>query len=240
MSELEYEIINNKIICSSVGLQAGVDEAGRGPVIGPMIMALFETRVENIPRLEELGVKDSKKLSPSIRKKIFNELINHENRIIVAKIPPKIIDEWVINGNGLNALEAHVTVEMIRKYNVCSDVIYVDVPSNVTSYKNYLARYIAESGIDDKNIRVDIKAEEKWVVVATASIIAKVIRDKEIENIKKIIGFDVGSGYPSDPRTKASLGILLREFPDFVRKSWKTVKKTIKSETNTTLDNFLQ
>lgn len=237
MCRIEYELLSNKINCSFEALQAGVDEAGRGPVIGPMVISLVEVHTKDIFKLKNLGVSDSKKLTPSTREKIYKELIRMRNRILLVKVPPSVIDEWVLGGEGLNALEAYSVAQLVKKYEVCSHSIFLDAPSNASSYRKYLLKY----GLKNKRLIIDVHAEEKWVIVAAASIIAKVIRDREIERIRRIVGFDIGSGYPSDPKTLNVLEILVRDFPEYVRRSWKTVKEIInRSSRNNSLDNFIR
>ena len=236
MNEIEYAILNNKLNCNCERLRAGVDEAGRGPVIGPMVMALVEADERDFPILQKLGIRDSKKLTPSKRNEIYHEIMKLKNRILIAKVPPRIIDEWVLGGAGLNALEAYLISQLINKYNVCSDIIFLDAPSNAKSFKNYLVKY----GVNGKKLVADVHAEEKWIVVAAASIIAKVTRDREIDKIRNMVGFDIGSGYPSDPKTQEVLEIMIREYPQFVRKSWKTARKIIEKNKNVSLSNLLR
>jgi len=236
MYEIEYKLLNDKIDCSAEGLQAGVDEAGRGPVIGPMIMALVEFQAKDISKLEDLGIKDSKKLTPLTRVRVYKALMKMRNRILLVKVPPPIIDEWVLRGAGLNALEAYLVAQLVKRYKVCSSSIFLDAPSNANSFKKYLIKY----GLRNKKLIVDVHAEEKWIIVAAASIVAKVARDYEIEQIKRVVGFDIGSGYPSDPKTRSVLGILVNNFPEYVRKSWKTVKEIVNRSGDKKLDSFIK
>ncbi len=236
MNEIEYAILNNKLNCNCERLRAGVDDVGRGTVIDPMVMALVEADERDFPILQKLGIRDSKKLTPSKRNEIYHEIMKLKNRILIAKVPPRIIDEWVLGGAGLNALEAYLISQLINKYNVCSDIIFLDAPSNAKSFKNYLVKY----GVNGKKLVADVHAEEKWIVVAAASIIAKVTRDREIDKIRNMVGFDIGSGYPSDPKTQEVLEIMIREYPQFVRKSWKTARKIIEKNKNVSLSNLLR
>jgi len=218
---LEISILNNKLECEDVTkhIIAGIDEAGRGPVIGPMVIAYLEIEEENIKKLVRIGARDSKEITPSKRRVIFRHIIGMRARVIVAKIPPKIIDEWVNNKKSLNALEAYVISRILREYPTCADIIYIDAPSNVNSYTRYLKTF----GVN-KRLVIETKADKKWPIVAAASIVAKVIRDKEIDKIKRQIGIDIGSGYPSDPKTRKNLSLIIKRYPELVRKSWKTLK----------------
>jgi len=200
---------------------AGIDEAGRGPVIGPMVIAAVVVDEKNLPKLEELGVKDSKKLTPKRREKLFDEIIALLDDYIIIELWPDKIDSR--NGT-LNEFEVENFVETLNSLRVKPDVIYIDAADvkekrfgeEIRQGLNFEAKIIAEH-----------KADDKFVPVSAASILAKVSRDKAVENLKKKYG-EIGSGYPSDPRTRAFLESYYREhgeFPPIVRKGWKTLKK---------------
>jgi len=203
-------------------LVAGIDEAGRGPVIGPMIMAGIEISASDVIKLIKLGVKDSKSMSKDMRERIFKNLLKIESRIAYAVISPSIIDEWIIKKNGLNALEAFVVSELILKFFDEARYIFVDAPSTEKSYRRYIQEFLDEK---IKKVFTESQADKVRPIVSAASIIAKTIRELEIERIKKDVKIDFGSGYPSDPRTRKALPLLLKKAPHVVRYSWKTLKK---------------
>ena len=90
-------------------------------------------------------------------------------------------------------------------------------------------RFKAEIETYKENLKVvaEHKADDKYVIVSAASIVAKVERDKEIQKINKEVEEEIGSGYPSDPKTIAFLKkIPYEDLPYFVRKSWATVERT--------------
>ncbi|MGD0160367.1 MAG: ribonuclease HII [Candidatus Bathyarchaeia archaeon] len=206
-------------------LVAGVDDAGRGAVIGPLVIAGVLVREEDLPRLKELGVKDSKLLSPHRREVLAVEIRRIVVKFDVVKLSPREIDVVVNSGrklHKLNYLEAQTMARVIEALR--PDKVYVDA-------SDVLEERFKQHILECMSFRVDIvsehKADRNYVAVSAASIIAKVERDKEISELAKTLG-DFGSGYPSDPRTMKFLKECcekLDEYPDYVRKSWKPAKR---------------
>lgn len=204
---------------------AGVDDAGRGSVIGPLVIAGIVIQKENLPSLVELGVKDSKLLSPRRREKLAQEIKTLELQFHVVKLSPAEIDQVVETGrklHRLNRLEAAAMAKVIEALR--PDVAYVDA-------SDVLADRFREHIEEKLPFRIKIVSEHKadatYPVVSAASIIAKVERDRAIQELTQKHG-DMGSGYPSDPRTIAFLESWVTKhgaYPDFVRKSWKPAKK---------------
>ncbi|MEM3832857.1 MAG: ribonuclease HII [Thermoprotei archaeon] len=204
-------------------LIGGVDEAGRGPVLGPMIIALIVSDESTLEKFRDYGIKDSKKLSPSKRKELYNIIKNEAKYVLSLKIEPYEIDDAVLNGHKLAILEAKKIAELINKINV-ADVIYIDAAH---SNANYFSQLIQSNLIKKIRIVCEHNADERYIPVGAASIIAKIERDEIIENLKRIYG-DFGSGYPSDPKTINFLKQWIRvhnDLPPFARKSWVTVKR---------------
>lgn len=205
-------------------LVAGVDDAGRGPVIGPLIIAGIALQDEKIPSLSDLGVKDSKTLTPH-RREILNKKIRElAVQVEVQDLSSSQVDETVLFGwrlHRLNWLEAVTMAEVIRKLH--PEVVYVDAADiNETRF----GQQIKETLPFDVNVISEHHADVNYAVVSAASIVAKVYRDEAIALLREKYG-DFGSGYPSDPKTKRFLRNCAKEevFPNCVRKSWKTVKK---------------
>lgn len=194
----------------------GIDEAGRGPVIGPMVMCGYLVREDRLEKLREIGVKDSKALSPGKREELFPEIRRLAEKIIVLRISAGEIDSLRMVTN-LNKLEIDRMRSMIKALE--PDVAVIDAPeANTKKFREKVSR-----GIKAKIIAENF-ADRKYAEVGAASIIAKVTRDREIAKLHRKYGF-FGSGYTSDSRTIAFLKDWLQNnkgFPDFVRKSWIT------------------
>ena len=176
-----------------------------------MVMAAVAVKSES--ELPE-GIKDSKMLSPKQREEFYKELVHltHTTRVI----PPKEIDEWVFQGK-LNWLEAKHTIDMIN--GLKPKKVIIDCPAkNLEEYRDYIQSHVRAKVI------LMYRADANFPVVAAASVIAKVTRDKLVDDIRKKTGFDFGSGYLTDPKTQAFLKEFNPEFPHF-RKSWQTYKE---------------
>ncbi len=199
-------------------LVCGVDDAGRGSVLGPLVIAGISIEQKNIKQLVKIGVKDSKQLSSQSREKLYEKILSLVEGYHVAKIPPKTIDKSV-SKNLLNQLEADYMAKVIKKLGAGSS--YVDsCDVNPKRFGSYISS-VAKTG----KIISSHHADRRYPVVSAASIIAKVNRDREIEKLRK--KHDLGSGYPSDSKT---IGFIKEwvsqngDVPVFVRKSWKPVK----------------
>ena len=208
----------------------GVDEAGKGPVIGPLVVAAVA--VNNAKDIANLGIKDSKQLTKSKRKELAN-LIKEKFNFAVEIIEPRIVDEYR-RRNKLNELNREAFERLISKLD--PNVAYVDA-ADVN--ENRFGSQIKASLTNKKNTDVISmhKADAKIEVVAAASIIAKETRENEIEKLKDKIG-DFGSGYPSDERTIKFLKSFYADngkWPTGTRESWKTLERIRPVKT---LDDF--
>ncbi|MDT7864390.1 MAG: ribonuclease HII [Thermoproteota archaeon] len=200
----------------------GIDEAGRGPIIGPMVIAGVSFKEEVLLKLAKIGVRDSKTLSPTKREELYYRIKDLAENYHIVKISPAEIDNAIFSGLKLTKLEAKYIAEIMKK--VEAEIYYIDSPqNNPNSFLKVLNKFT-----DIKNVVCEIKADKKYVQVSAASILAKVERDKEIRKMYEKYG-NFGSGYTSDKRTinflkeKISKG----EIPEEVRKSWKTYRKLI-------------
>ena len=216
-------------------LVCGVEEAGRGPVIGPLVMCGVLIEQEDEAKLQEMGVKDSKLLSPKQRSNLFNKIkkIAKSSKLLV--VSPKEVDDALNSESlNLNKLEAQKMAEIINKLK--PDRAIIDCPSiNIPAFAGYLRKFI-----ENKNIEIiaEHKADTKYFVVGAASILAKVVRDKEIEKIKRKIGINFGSGYPSDEITQDFLGKYWDKYPGIFRKTWISYKKIVKKQNQKNLGEF--
>jgi ribonuclease HII len=210
-------------------LISGVDEAGRGPVIGPLVIAGVLFKENDLPKLVNLGVKDSKLLSSQKRETLAVQIRELALKWHIVLLSPAEIDRVVESRrklHKLNRLEAQAMAKVITVLK--PDVVYVDA-SDVLADR--FEEHIAENLSFSPKIISEHKADVKYPVVSAASIIAKVERDKVISQLQKKHG-NMGCGYPSDSNTIKFLEDWIRKFgsyPDFVRKSWKTAKR-VKSE----------
>ncbi|MFQ6074351.1 MAG: ribonuclease HII [Candidatus Bathyarchaeia archaeon] len=212
---------------------AGVDDAGRGSVIGPLVIAGVLIEKENLHRLVDLGVKDSKLLSPRKREQLAEEIRKTALRCHFVALSTSEIDRVVETGRKLrrlNRLEARTMAEVIAALK--PDVAYVDA-SDVLAER--FKQHILENLPFQVRIVSEHKADAKYPIVSAASIIAKVERDKVIRELREKHG-DFGSGYITDPKTVEFLEKWIKRFgsyPEFVRKSWKPAKR-LKAEAKQT------
>jgi len=210
----------------------GIDEAGRGPVIGPLVIAGVLIEESDQDRLKNLGVKDSKQLSQLQRERFF-DLIKDTTKFKILIIPPKVIDEALNSKiSNLNWMEADASINIIDSLN--PDRAILDSPSNnVKKYREYVAKKIANK----TEIIAENKADEIYPVVGAASILAKVTRDSEIDKLKKEFKVDFGSGYPSDPVTVEFLKNNFNKY-DFFRKTWKSYKNVAEKKDQKNIGDF--
>ena len=208
----------------------GVDEAGKGPVIGPLVVAAVV--IDNAKDIQDLGVKDSKLLTPAKRKELA-KIIKNKFSFAVEIIEAERVDEYR-RQNKLNDLNREAFEKLISKLN--PNVAYVDA-ADVNEHR--FGKQIKEklTNENDTDVISMHKADTKIDVVAAASIIAKEAREEEIRRLKKEIG-DFGSGYPSDERTIKFLKSFYADngkWPIGTRKSWKTIERIRPVKT---LDDF--
>ncbi len=212
----------------------GIDEAGRGAVIGPMVVAGVLIDQNKTNDLIDIGVKDSKKLTPGTRVEL-SKLI----RDLAEDIEIVVLDALTIDSStrrkkacGLNELEARVFAKIINRLK--PDAAYIDLPS--TKYAEF--RILIEDNLTHRcSLILEHKADEKYPIVSAASIIAKCERDRLIEELKSELG-DFGSGYPSDGRTRRFLMELMRSRgidSPHIRSSWRTLAKIAQRK----LDDFI-
>ncbi|MBS3172618.1 ribonuclease HII [Candidatus Woesearchaeota archaeon] len=212
----------------------GIDEAGRGPVIGPMVMAGVLISEADEKKLKELGVKDSKLLTPKKREELFDKIkkIAKDYEIII--IPPKEIDEAVESQeSNLNRLEVIKSAMIINKFN--PNLTILDCPTVSThKYEEEIRFYLKNKEL---KLKAENKADVNYPVVSAASILAKVTRDREIEKLKEKYG-DIGPGYPSNEITKKFIKENWNKHPEIFRKSWATFKNIERKKDQKNLVDF--
>lgn len=197
----------------------GIDEAGRGSFIGPMVIAGVAIDESNLDMLHQAGVKDSKMLTAGARRSLYSMILEHSVSHVVRRCHPNTIDNSVLF-HGLTDLEITKMTDIIR----CTpaDAYYVDsCYSDAALFGKRL-----QDLTQNTHIHSHIDADVKFVVVAAASIIAKVLRDRAIQRIQK--SHPVGSGYPADTETVRyvrEIYLATGKMPLFVRKSWSTMRR---------------
>ena len=204
----------------------GIDEAGRGCVIGPLVIGGVLMKRKKLKFLDRIGVKDSKRLSPNKRTVIsrkIKKITEFKTKIITAEE----IDNLRNSGVNLNKIETNAMTEIIQEFN--PDVCCIDcIDVNEQRFHNKIQHITHKMKVITEH-----KADDTYNIVSAASIIAKVQRDKELAIIKKEYGM-IGSGYPSDKYTINFLKSLNGEYPPIVRQTWNTVKnieeKTIEKD----------
>jgi ribonuclease HII len=198
----------------------GVDEAGRGPVIGPLVIAGVLAGGEELESLTAMGVKDSKMLSTEEREGLYKRITGRFQCQSV-KIPARELDSLMAR-KSLNKVEAELFANVIN--DLGAKTVFIDAADvNCRKFQLMVQGHLSSS----PNLVVEHKADERYPIVSAASIVAKVERDREIKELHKHFG-DFGSGYSSDPRTQRFLARFFtehRSFPDCVRKKWKTTAR---------------
>jgi len=217
----------------------GIDEAGRGPVLGPLVIAIVCIKSENESKLLNLGVKDSKLLKPSIRNALFQQIIDISEHNEIIAIQPKEIDEALESINlNINKLEAQTSAKLIA--NSDSTKVIIDCPTtNYALYKSYIKKFLGNR-YDEIEIIAENKADVNYPVVSAASILAKVTRDNLIEELKKKHNIDFGSGYTSDPLTQKfiSENWSNEKYSELIRKQWETFKRLEEDKKQMKLEGY--
>jgi ribonuclease HII len=212
----------------------GIDEAGRGPVIGDLVISGVMIEENDEKKLKELGVKDSKLIAPNKREVMFDEIVKITKEYEILIVKPSEIDEAVFSKEmNLNKLEGVKSALIINKLK--PDVAILDCPStNTEAYKEFVKTFLK-----DKEIKIisEHKADYNYPVVSAASILAKVTRDEGIVKLREKYG-DLGSGYPADERTQEFIKNNFEKHPEIFRKSWATFKNLQKSKEQAKLGEF--
>ncbi len=218
----------------------GIDEAGRGAIIGPLVIAAVSLDKNVIKELKSLGVRDSKKLTPEKREELSKLIEDRATDIFVIKIKACKIDKYRSMGINLDKIEAMHIAQLIEFAR--GDKIYVDsLTSNPKKFKELIASYLTLKELKN-NLIVRNYLDENNTVVAAASIIAKVERDKEIKKLEKKYKMEIGVGYPHDPKTIKFIEHFITQglkLPDCIRRTWITTSLLKEKHLQKTLNNFI-
>ena len=203
---------------------AGIDEAGKGPVLGPMCVAGLLLDEKKLPALTRLGVKDSKLLTPKKREALEVEIKKLADKYFILEVSPKQIDELrkMMTMNEIMVACYVKVLEELKPDQAFVDAADVKAERFGEKIKKKYSRKI--------EMISEHRADEKYPIVSAASILAKIQRDALVRKIEKSIGIEIGSGYPADPKTLRFLEKWTREhgkLPKFARSSWETSKKLL-------------
>lgn len=214
-------------------LVCGIDEAGRGPVIGSLFIAGALFNESDTPTLKKEGIKDSKLLLHKKRIELSKIIKKIAKKTKVIQVKPAEIDAALESDNlNLNWLEAHKTAEIINSLK--PDKAIIDCPSpNINAYKSYLRELLKNKDIE---LVVEHKAE-KFPECAAASILAKCAREEEVEEIKKNYG-EIGPGYSSNEITQKFLKENWEKHPEIFRKTWISWKNHKNAKNQQKLTDF--
>ena len=199
----------------------GIDEAGRGCIIGPMVICAAAINPMEEYKLKAMGVKDSKKLSPAQRENLYGK-VGRLCKYTTVKVTAQELNVMMDHHN-LNEIEAIKIAQAIDQLAIRDATVYVDSPDNVPAkFARRIEKYV--------KTRVRIvsanRADDTYVIVGAASIIAKVTRDREIERIRKETGIEFNSGYTSDKITQKYIS-QRKDYPalePYLRTKWSTLR----------------
>ncbi|XP_061833348.1 ribonuclease H2 subunit A [Nerophis lumbriciformis] len=227
-------------LCKTEDCCLGIDEAGRGPVLGPMVYGICFCPVSKKEALKDLKVADSKTLSEAERENLFQNLDEAKGFIGWAlhilspnTISTSMLQRTKCNLNTLSHDAAIGLVQFALDSGVQLTEVFVDTVGPAEKYEEKLSKQFP--GI---SVTVRPKADSLFPIVSSASICAKVARDHAVKKWTFLedlaeVDSDYGSGYPNDPKTKAWLLKYLDPlfgYPQFVRFSWSTARALIDSK----------
>lgn len=206
-------------------LKLGIDDAGRGPVIGPMVLAGCILGEEVERELRRLGVKDSKQLTQKRREFLEKIIKEKAEDFEVLVFHANEIDSREENGMNLNDLEAVACAKIINKLNKGDKKlkVIVDCPSvSIVKWKDFLKTKI--KNLSNLEVICEHKADQNHISVSAASVLAKCMREKEMAKLKEKYGDEIGSGYCSDPLTCRFLEKHADKYKDegIFRQTWAT------------------
>ena len=217
-------------------LELGIDDAGRGPVIGPMVLAGCLIDEKTATKFRRWGVRDSKQLTPKRREFLAQKIKDEAEIFEIVLADADEINKKQDSGTNLNMLEAEKTAKIINKINNPISQrdhpkdrkikVIVDCPStSIVKWRDLLMTKIKD--LSNLEIVCEHKADKNHVSVSAASILAKSTREKEMDKLKEKYGKEMGSGYTSDPTTTKFLtkNVIKHKDSGIFRKNWSTWKK---------------
>jgi ribonuclease HII len=198
----------------------GIDEAGRGCVIGPLVVAGVLVAEERVEELGRLGVRDSKKLSRARRDALLPQIETVAQRLFCVEIAPDALTE------NLTDVELGAFAQIIRESK--AEHVILDLPVGPASRDRFIHALLEKTGESQwHSLVAENGADARYAVVSAASIVAKVRRDRAIARLREQYG-DFGWGYPSEKKTRAFLKEYFTRtgrFPECARAKWRTVQE---------------
>lgn len=224
-------------------LLLGIDDAGRGPLIGPMILAGVLLTKEQEKHVKKEGAADSKLLVHKERMRIAKVIESNSLKYHIVQSSAQEIDSSILSGTNLNTLEAQKAAHIINEINQGKFTkekikVIIDCPSvNIEAWTATLKKFINHK--ENLDISCEHKADFNHPSVSAASILAKCTREEEVSKLKAQFSKygDMGSGYPSDPATKEFLKKFGKPLSDsgLFRKTWATWKTLFPEAKQSTL-----
>ncbi len=200
-------------------MDAGVDEAGRGPVLGPLVVAGVAGRAEDVPD----GAADSKTLTPSRREALDTAIRGTPDlAIAVHEITADELNTRMSAGESLNDVEAVAFTSVLDELGATRAIV-----DTVGADAEAFGARLTAAAAGACTVRAEPQADATYPLVAAASIVAKVARDRAIEGIADTLGATIGSGYPSDPTTRTFLAEWRKTSatpPPHTRIHWSTIQ----------------
>ena len=206
----------------------GIDEAGRGALLGPLIVAGVLVAQEDLERLRERGASDSKGVRRERRRDVLLSLRGLFLGARVCTIAPRDID-----GTNLTELELTAAVEIVRRLR--PHVLVFDAPVSpgaIPGLAERLRSRCALAGAEPREIIVVPKADRDFPVVGAASLLAKVTRDAYVMYLRRRYG-DFGWGYPAEEAAVRFLRAWWErhgELPPICRRKWATARRLLTPE----------
>lgn len=216
---------------------AGIDEAGRGPMIGPMMICGVRMDSNRLHELEAAGVRDSKTLSPNRRHRLAEIVRDLASEVVVRPVLAYEIDTLRRKGVTMNEIEVRIFALVVKT--LLPQEVYLDAAD--VKAERFGRRVGEESGLLSKGCRIisEHKADAKYPIVSAASIVAKSERDRRIEELHKEFG-NFGSGYPADPVSVEYIRNLVsngEKIPHIVRQTWESVSRVVQEFEQKNLDS---
>ncbi len=212
----------------------GIDEAGRGPVIGSMFIGGFLVDESSLEDLNKLGLKDSKKLSDQTRDRLRADINAHGEALLREVEAPSLDDRMedaTINDVELEEFAALISEAQPHK-------VVIDLPEHdADAYEEKLLNHLDF----EPEIVAEHGADATYPVVSAASVVAKSARERHVEELHEKYGIDFDSGYPHDEATIEFLKGYVRsagDLPDEARRQWSTSQRILRKARQQDLEGY--